>query len=221
MSMNVRTLRSRWKPIKEQLSQAQSNHPTAIRFHRACSWLQKAEALQNDDPDMTLTCQWIAFNALYGQWNEMAGEPLPDRQSWRQFLTRMIALDRDQVIANMLNEHKPLIMSILDDNYLRDYFWKDPSAARARNTTRDRREASMWYVDKRWGMILERVVEPVYFLRCQIMHGAATHGSKLNRTSLKRCSILMWHLMHAVLTVWIDHGSQENWGPLCYQPVTG
>jgi hypothetical protein len=69
-------------------------------------------------------------------------------------------------------------------------------------------------------MILERVVEPVYFLRCQIMHGAATHGSKLNRDSLRRCSILMWHLMHGMLTVWIDHGSQEDWGPLCYQPVS-
>jgi hypothetical protein len=147
--MNVRALRSRWKPIKESFSREHTNHPTPIRFHRACSWLQQAEAMQNDDPDMTLTCQWIAFNALYGQWDERACEPMADRVSWRQFLGKIITLDRDQVIAAILVEHKNLVMSILDDAYLGSYFWRDPSTWRARNTTRDRRDASMWYVEKR------------------------------------------------------------------------
>lgn len=41
-SLTVRDLRRRWKPEKERLQQEQPNHPTAIRFHGACSWLDQS-----------------------------------------------------------------------------------------------------------------------------------------------------------------------------------
>ena len=43
MSMTVHKLRSQWKPIKQRLAAKQSAHPTNVRFHRACSWLQRVE----------------------------------------------------------------------------------------------------------------------------------------------------------------------------------
>jgi hypothetical protein len=51
------------------------------------------------------------------------------------------------------------------------------------------------------------------------MHGAATHGGKLNRDSLRRCSIMLGHLLQAALLVLIDHGSDEDWGEMCYPPL--
>ena len=168
---------------------------------------------------MALTCQWIAFNALYGQWDERTREPRPDRECWRSFLERMIALDADAQIESLLTEHKKLVMSILDDSYLGDYFWKDPSQKRANQTTKDRRQASMWYVEKRWGLILDHLVDRIYLLRCQLMHGAATHGSKLNRTSLRRSTTMLGHLIPVILVIWIDHGADEDWGAMCYPPV--
>ncbi len=59
----------------------------------------------------------------------------------------------------------------------------------------------------------------MYLLRCQLVHGAATFGSRLNRTALKHCTTLMQLLMPAMLLVWIDHGAEEDWGLLCYPPV--
>ena len=41
----IRDLRRRWKPHKERLATVRSEHPTAIRFHRACSWLSEVEQL--------------------------------------------------------------------------------------------------------------------------------------------------------------------------------
>ncbi len=217
--MNVHQLRRRWKPIKERLAAERADHPTSIRFHRACSWLQRVERMDEDDLDMKLACQWIAFNALYGQWDERRAEPRSDRESWRAFFERIIELDRDELLPTVLRDHKKLVLAILDDAYLGGFFWKDPSTERALRTTRDRRDAATWYLEERWGLILDNAIEHVYMLRCQLIHGAATHGSKLNRGSLRRCAIMMGHVLPAVLTVWTDHGADVDWGPMCYPPL--
>ncbi len=57
-------------------------------------------------------------------------------------------------------------------------------------------------------------------MRCQLVHGAATYGGKLNRTWLRQCVVMMQRALPALLGVWIDHGSGEDWGPMCYPPMT-
>ena len=52
------------------------------------------------------------------------------------------------------------------------------------------------------------------------MHGASTHDGKLNRTAVQHCSTMLGHLLPAFLLVLIDHGYEEDWGVLCYPPVT-
>ena len=39
------------------------------------------------------------------------------------------------------------------------------------------------------------------------------------RTALKRCSIMLGHLLPALVTVIADHGADEDWGELCYPPL--
>ena len=83
----VHDLRRQWKPHKERLAAIRSEHPTAIRFHRACSWMSEVEQL---DPvrhaDQILLHQWIAFNALYGQWDQAAWSRPPTDEAGKRFL---------------------------------------------------------------------------------------------------------------------------------------
>ena len=219
MSPTVHQLRRRWKPHKERLAAVRGDHPTNIRFHRACSWLQRLEELDGDaDLDLVLTGQWIAFNALYGQWDEKRCEPLADRECWRRFLDRVRGLDADGLIGELLMDHKRLVMAILDDSHLGSFFWKAPSTQLALRTTHDRRDANTWYQQKQWGLILEKTADQIYLLRCQMLHGASTYNSRLNRSSVRRCSQFMAHLLGVSMTVWIDHGSDEDWGTMCYPP---
>jgi hypothetical protein len=70
-TLTVCDLRRPWKPQKERLAALQEDHPTAIRFHRACSWLGRIETdLEGPWPDEVLINQWIAFNAPYGRCSE-------------------------------------------------------------------------------------------------------------------------------------------------------
>ncbi len=218
--LTVHDLRRRWKPYKERLAALKSEQPTSIRFHRACSWMARVEQMPDgQDHDLGLVSLWIAFNSLYGQWDACKREPRPDRESWRAFLDRILKLDRDGHVAGTLREHKRLVISLLDDEYLSNFFWQEPSAARAKQSRKAAHNAQTWYIEQRWTVVLDEILNRVYVMRCQLVHGAATYGGKLNRDSLKRCVLMIQRLLPAVLLVWIDHGADEDWGPMCYPPM--
>jgi len=69
--------------------------------------------------------------------------------------------------------------------------------------------------------VLDRLLDRIYLLRCQLVHGAATFGSKLNRAALQRCNRMLEHLLAAMVIVIIDHGADEDWGLMCYPPLKG
>ncbi len=218
--LSVHQLRSRWKPTKLRLTAAKADPPVAIRLHRTFSWLQRSEQSgDGQDYDLVLICLWIGFNGLYGMWDEARREPLPDRDCWRKFLDRLLKLDASGHLSTMLTEQRDLVMSILDDEYLSEFFWEDPGTIRASKSKKAKYDARTWYIDKKWGMILDRLIERIYLLRCQLVHGAATFGGKLNRTSLERCIKMLQCVLNAVLLAVIDHGADENWGAMCYPPL--
>jgi len=217
--LTAHELRRRWKPKKEVLLRASDDHPTCIRLHRAFSWLTRCEEDADSDLDLSLLCIWISFNGLYGQWDDQRREPQPDRESWRAFLDRILAIDAAKHVSLMLTGERELVMSILDDEYLSGFFWEEPSDIRASKSKKSKFDARTWYIDGKWRLILDRLLERIYLLRCQLVHGAATHGGKLNRDSLRNCVQMMRSLMNAVLLVVIDFGDQEDWGLMCYPPL--
>ena len=174
---------------------------------------------EGQDHDLALISLWIAFNSLYGQWDCQKREPKPDRESWRAFVDRILKLDGSGHVASALQEHKRLVISLLDDEYLSGFFWQEPSDIRAKQSRKAAYNAQTWYIENRWTMVLDEILNRVYVMRCQLVHGAATYGSNLNRTSLKRCVMMMQRLLPALLLVWIDHGADEDWGPMCYPPM--
>lgn len=60
-TVTVRDLRRLWKPHKERLNGQDAENSTNVRFHRAFSWLQRAERITGaDDLDLALLNQWIS-----------------------------------------------------------------------------------------------------------------------------------------------------------------
>lgn len=213
----VRDLRRLWKPHKLRLG----SHPNAIRLHRACSWLERAERLDPEvDSDLILLTQWIAFNCLYGHWDSQRREPCPDRESWQSFSSKLLRLDSGRHLERLLIEHKRLVVAILENEYLASYFWKEPGQQSKQQARNQGRKVHARYVEQAWTLILDQVLDRVYFLRCQLVHGAATCGGKLNRTALKRAVLMLGHLLRGMLQVYIEQGSDQDWGLLCYPPTS-
>ncbi len=219
--VSVRDLRRRWKPHKDRLSENVSGQATLIRFHRACSWIARVEAMaEKEDADLALVSLWIAFNSLYGQWDPGRREPSPDRGCWRTFIDRVLQLDSNKHTVGALQEHKRLVMSLLENDCLSTAYWRDPSTRHNGHLKRMKSTAQSWYHAQQWTMILDLLLDRIYLMRCQLVHGAATYGGKLNRTSLRHCVCMLQHLLQSFLLVWIEGGADQDWGPMCYPPLT-
>jgi hypothetical protein len=210
----VHELRRRWKPFKDRVKGNQRYEDICIRIHRACSWLQRVEDLAEGDLDEQLILQWIAFNSLYGRWNRSRRSPEPDGETIHGFLTRVMKLDEGGRVATLLDEERKTVLAIFADDFLADYFWED-----GRGSGPIRHKVPGWYVERRHGMILEKLIDRIYLLRCQLVHGAATFHGKLNRTALQNCSGLLNQLIRVFILTIVDFGAEEDWGSLCYPPL--
>ena len=70
-------------------------------------------------------------------------------------------------------------------------------------------------MEKRWRDFLALALDRVCVLRGQIVHGAATRGSSLNRAVLRQCSQVLEGLLPPILYLAIEHGAHDDWPLLC------
>lgn len=66
--------------------------------------------------------------------------------------------------------------------------------------------------------LLEIVLERLYTLRNQLIHGGATFNSKLNRSQLKDACNIMQLLVPIIIDIMLDNG-EHDWGEIAYPVV--
>ena len=216
----VQRLEEKWQPVKDALKNDERGQDLRIRMHRCFSWMKSAQRHHADqDYDGALLTHWIAFNGLYGQWDGVNREPKPDIKCWKDFLDQVLAVDSQEILNAFIENQRELILDILNNEYTNKYFWEDPSESQAFKSKKDYRSAKQWYREGKYDIILKRALGRVYVLRCQIMHGGATHGSKLNRDSIALCNDLITQLLPVIITIITSNGKTRNWGAICYPPI--
>jgi len=188
-------------------------------MHRTFSWFEAVDRASPDDHDARLIFLWIALNALYGRWNDAKGEPEPDFHQLQQMVKTVLNLDRDERVSKELIGHKRLVLSIFEDKFLNEYYWRTLNRNINYSVNYSRSKALELYAGRSWQRLLEEVLQRVYLVRCQLVHGAATYGGRLNRAAVRRSGTLLEHLLKCFLVVIIDHGLSANWDCLCYPPI--
>ncbi|MFG0248967.1 MAG: hypothetical protein ACF8OB_08785, partial [Phycisphaeraceae bacterium JB051] len=149
-----------------------------------------------------------------------AREPASDIKSWRRFLETIYSLDKQGRIADLIANHREDVMTILSSPYLDRIFWQDPSEEARQKTSDKAFISSKWFVQERWLSLLDLMMHRIYVLRCQCIHGAATYQSNENREVIYHCQRMLGRVLEAVLLIWIDDEAMQDWGPLCYPPVS-
>ena len=189
-----------------------------IRVHRSLSWLDRAFELDPEQqPDGRLLFDWVAFNALYGRWDEREGFPAPDTLAWKDFLRRAFKVDQGGLLAARLTERREDILKLAENKYLDPRFWQNPSEPG--NLRRRYFEATALFFEKRWLDLAILTIERIYVLRGQLVHGAATRGSRLNRETLEQSLVLLEQLLLPMLEVVIEKLADDDWPTLCYPPL--
>lgn len=200
----------------------------SIRIHRSCSWLRRAQEAARtsgaDSLDDQLVLLWIAFNSLYGVWDDDENHPMGDIESVRNFLLIMLELDRHDTYGKLLQRERKLAERLFDNMYLDHYFWRGLNEGEGDDETwKNMPQKGRRYLDDgRAELALDRLlIFRVYQIRCQLVHGGATHGSKLNRQSVADCGRLLHQVLDCTLRIIIERADdlKEKLGRICYPPV--
>lgn len=211
--------------LKKRQREERASHPEnlALRVHRALSWLERAEQLE-DDPDGQFIFLWIAFNAAYATEIDEKYR-LSQQKTFIRFLRKLLDLDRKGHIENMVWKEFPgSIRVLLDNPYVFEAFWDFHNGTLPEDTWKRRfREAKKRAYEalaaRNTLTVLAVVLTRVYTLRNQLMHGGATWKSAVNRSQLRDCNRFMMKLVPVVIELMLDN-VDTLWGEACY-PVVG
>jgi hypothetical protein len=207
-------LRARFRALPKE--QREEHEDFAIRMWRALSWLERAEAGDPADIENRFISAWIAFNALYGQIGP-DNQPWGDREARDTFLAHVWRIDQRGQLSDLLQMRQTWAFRIIEDKFLSTQFWEVGDAAKS--VVRDELQNAMkWVGTPRAERALHMLFDRLYVLRNQLLHGASTKGSKLNRRALKECGTLLLAFLPLMIDVLIKFGIAEDWGKVCFRP---
>lgn len=192
-----------------------------IRIHRALSWLQRAEQERaNSDTDAEFIFLWISFNAAYV--NEHTNETRCNtRQNYTQFFTRLLDHDIDGYFYGLVWDHyTQAIRSLLNNKFVFQPFWDSANGITDSDSWKEsfaaaKRAANNSLAAQDTLTVLSIVMDRLYTLRNQLIHGGATWSGKLNRDQLKDATNFMRELMPLVIRFMMENAT-ELWGNAIY-----
>ena len=193
----------------------------AVRLHRAISWLRCAQ--ENDEQaDIQFISLWIAFNACYGVDDEQ-NKALTERTIFNRFIERLVKHDTGNDIYNLLwFKFSGPVNALLKNQYVFPPFWEAQHRALGEDHWKSRfdscTKATMRYLaDERVPDLLSIVLDRLYVLRNQLMHGGATYQSSVNRDQVRDGCQMLSFLMPVIVKIMLD-AKDEDWGDI-YFPV--
>ena len=197
--------------LREVRDNLDKNH--AVRLHRAISWLRCAESYTETDDDIALISAWIAFNACYGvdgHWQDS-----DEREIFSEFARKLCELDVDAQIYNLLwSKFSQFVRLLIDNQYVYGPFWLSVRDGNENwkakfQTSKDRALSGL--ARKEPAIILGIVLDRLYVLRNQLLHGGATYGSYINRGQVKDGKRLLMELLPLIISLMMNH-KEVDWG---------
>ena len=214
--MDYQSLKSRHRQERDQ-----QHINLRLRIHRALNWLNPAERC--DDLDARFIFLWIAFNAAYATDIDQQ-QRLSEQQSFKSFLIKLCSLDNALSIEKLLwSEFSSSIRILLNNPYVFQSFWdyQNGKLSEAQWQTRfasSKHRASLALASRNSPAVLGIVLNRIYILRNQLIHGGATWNGNKNRDQLRDCVRLMEKLVPLIILIMMNNPTSQ-WSEPCYPVV--
>lgn len=205
--------------LRQKRDQFSDTHST--RLHRAISWL-KCAAEQADDMDLQLISLWVAFNACYAV-DQGGSESLAERFAFQGFIEKLVKYDKDkQIYACLWQTYSGPVKALIKNPYVYAGFWQAKREDVGSDQWREDfdqlsvsalNHLSRQNVPELLGIVLDRL----FVLRNQLIHGGATYGSKVNREQVIHGAQLLSTLVPIMIEILLEAGA-DDWGDI-YYPV--
>ena len=218
MTPSAQQLKMRHRQLRDQ----QDTH-MATRLHRALSWLARAEREEWDE-DARFLFLWVAFNSAYaGPFSEEASE----LARARSFVTQLVNLDSQRQLHGVLFERfTGPVRNLLNNKFVYAPFWRamadhDASQRWKLSFEESKQLAMRALMENATDVCLMLVLERLYVLRNQLVHGGATWNSSVNREQVRDGVRLLSALVPMMLSLMMEATveQQEGFGPIAYPPL--
>ena len=212
--MDAKKLKAVLKSNKENLS---LDH--IVRIHRAISWLKCSEDIK-DNIDLQYISLWISFNSCYAIVNRM--ELLSERESFSEFIGKLVKHDTEDRFFHMLwHQFSGPVKQLIENKYVFKPYWdfhrgeiKDWEKLYDKSVSDSMKFLSAQKIE----CLLEVVLDRLYMLRNQLMHGGATFKSDINRSQVKDGNNILQLMIPLVIEIMIT-SREEDWGAIYYPVV--
>jgi hypothetical protein len=207
------------KKLKARSETMNETHRT--RLHRAISWLKAAEE-QDNNADLQFIALWISYNACYAI-DEKNEEELTEREYFNEFIAKLNFYDKEERFFKVLWEkYSGPVRLLIENEFLYKPFW-DYQRTKKRNWKAGHEKsiqmANSFLAKREVTKLMEVVLDRLYTLRNQILHGGATYKSKVNRAQVRDANNILKLLVPIVIDIMIEQ-REEDWGEI-YYPVVG
>ena len=196
------------------------------RLWRAVRWYQCAERYVEDDADVCFIALWIALNACYA--NHAPGQRKKYKKgNWelfkfKLFANTLVSLDQEDALCNCFQRNAQLLRDLINNQYVFEPFWRSLAAGNKKwepafEGAKKRAERALDGGDAT--ALLGLVLERLYVLRNQLLHGHATYEGNKNRDQVIDGKNILMEILPIIIRLMIDH--PHGWGPIAYRPLGG
>ncbi|MBZ0223879.1 MAG: hypothetical protein K8F35_12720 [Dokdonella sp.] len=205
------------KPKKDPERHAE---PQRVRLHRAISWLHRAE-LEEEDFDARFIFLWIAFNAAYAK---EFGHDENERGRLAHFIEALLGADGGKRLHQLVfGQFSGPIRTLIENKFVFEPFWKalrehDSSGRWEEKFTASKKLALASVMAGNTAIVLSIVLDRLYVLRNQLVHGGATWNSSANRAQVKDGAAIMMAVIPLILDLMLDH-PEVDFGDILYPVV--
>ena len=204
--------------LKELHSNANEND--IIRLHRAISWVKCAEESANNT-DLKFITLWIAFNACYAD-NDNHDMSLTEKKRFKDFISRLVMLDKEERFFKLLwFKFSGPVRLLIDNKFAYKQFWDAQRGEKVdweRLFKQSKIDSRNYLAHQQVAELLGLVLDRLYTVRNQLIHGGATYKSKLNRSQVKDASQILESLMPIIIDNMITN-INEDWGVINYPVI--
>ena len=190
-----------------------------IMIHRAISWLKSAEK-QEENLDLKFISLWVSFNACYAvDLNGISSKP--EKAKLRDFTSSLVEFDRSRLYNLLWEKYSGPVKVLIENKFVFEKFWEyNRGEANDYLSAFNKSIASATNCLSKQNIegLIEIILERLYTLRNQLIHGGATYNSKLNRSQLKDACNIMQLLVPIIIDIMLENGDHD-WGEIAYPVV--
>lgn len=208
--------------IKQRVIRHEFNEYLGLRVHRALSWLNKAEQCE-EDLDSKFIFLWISFNAAYAQDTEVLRHS--ESEAFSLFMAKLVALDVNNELYDLVwSEFSTSIRVLLDNQFVFQPFWDYHNGKLIEDEWKTKFKkaklsANSALTQKGTDRLISIVLQRLYTLRNQLVHGGATWQSSANRAQVRDGVAFLSQLTPIIINLMMDN-PHELWGSANYPLVT-